>query len=153
MEDSHSKVHVQLHPVESFRYFDLWYKRIDCKRMAYEAEELAKLFRETSKEYGMALNAVYESAIRPMGAADRFMVMRFLAKNGKARGLENRVLCKGSALRRHHRSVVLEAQLEAKTAKGECDWDSICEASLRISQMGGHVAHLLAEVDAQEAKA
>eukprot|EP00977_Amphora_coffeiformis_P027719 scaffold34636_cov171-Amphora_coffeaeformis.AAC.6 len=149
-----SEAKVAIHDVESYLGLDLWYKRCDLKQMMQEAEAMGKMFAATRKEYGMALSALYGSFQKTLSASDEAMILKFLSKCSKARGLEDCVIDHGRALRRQHRHQVIQAQEEAKEKGGQDNgslWDNIHAVSHEASKAGVYMAHRMAQFDASEA--
>jgi hypothetical protein len=145
--DAIGKDLMQIQEVESYRDMDLWYKRTDLKQMMCEAEVIGGLYGGKCKELIAALNAIYQSFQRPMSEADKSMVMRFLALNSAARGLEHHVVSRGSFLSKKYRSLIMQAKrLNAEKEKHSDVWDAVRS----LSKEAEYMAIMLAEFDAGE---
>jgi hypothetical protein len=144
----------ETHHIESFKDHDLWYRRIECKRLRFECEAMEHLFREKRKDFGMAVAALYESFFKNgLSQSDTKMLMRYLGKNSLARGLEDRITGQGPTLRREHVKNVMGAQQRAALEDCEEDVsDLLSEASLATSAHSHYVAGKMAEFDEMEAK-
>lgn len=89
---------------------------------------------------------------KPLRPSDKTMVMRFLSKNHKARGLEDRVIDNGCMFRRSHVKTVLGAQQIARDEAHEDVWGTIQKVSADASLPCQYMANQLAEFDEMEAR-
>ena len=132
--------------VESYQDMQLWYSRAELKQMK-EAGAEGGMFGDRYKEYGAALTALYHSFQAPMQESDKKLVMRFMAMNSTARGLENQVVGRGQILSQRHRDLVLYAyrrvSAEADGIKSADAFDQIRV----VSQETQFMAVQLAEFD------
>jgi hypothetical protein len=100
----------EIHEVESFKNFRLWYAKRDFARFLSECHEAIMLYENQGRDYRLTIFALFESFNQSVDKNGVRLIFRFLEKNYIARGLENQIVRDGSDLRDMHINRVLDAQ-------------------------------------------